>query len=508
MLRRPPRSTHCISSAASDVYKRQGINAEYMGGSLDGIGTAASLDTPAAVVFCPRDGALYVAESAKHRVRRVERSGIVTTVAGTGVAGATDGAGNLALFNEPSGITTDGTSLFVTERLGHRVRKIAYTGTNPRLSSAYTVSTVCGNGTAGAVDGSRTAVRLNQPLGICRGSDGAFYVAESNGRRVRRVDPSGATVTIAGKGTAGSADGDGDDATFGNLVGITSLRDATGGVCLVVADRTNHTLRQIRLKQGASPTAADSWVVQTLAGLAGSSGSSDGSGLVARLNSPRSLATDANGNVLVADGGNHRIRRLHASSGYFPVGVLTGSTEAEPVRLANADGLSPWAGGNPRPFLNCPDLAGGATSDPVTWSFAVPEGVPAFEFTVTLEASTDPYAPVTAVDGDASGGLGSGQVLVRTLAGSANANGFVDGIGTNARFRCLIGLDLDADGNLFVVDGETNSIRRVEPSGLVSTVAGVRGLGSGHVNGAGNIATFMYPTDVAVVPAGTPCTLR
>ena len=122
---------------------------------------------------------------------------------------------------------------------------------------------------------------------------------------------------------------------------------------------------------------------------------------------------------------------------------------------------------------------------------------------MTLEASTDPYAPVTAVDGDASGGLGSGQVLVRTLAGSANANGFVDGIGTNARFRCLIGLDLDADGNLFVVDGETNSIRRVEPSGLVSTVAGVRGLGSGHVNGAGNIATFMYPTDVAVVPAGT-----
>ena len=88
---------------------------------------------------------------------------------------------------------------------------------------------------------------------------------------------------------------------------------------------------------------------------------------------------------------------------------------------------------------------------------------------------------------------------VRTLVGSTTGlDGFIDGVGANARFRCIIGLSLDSAGNAFVADGENNAIRRVTPDGRVSTVAGSTGA-AGYTEGRGNLAALRYPTDVVVV---------
>ena len=475
------------------------------GASRSGLGAAAQLNAPTGIVYCPRDLSLYVTERNGNRVSRIDPAGYVCTIAGTGTAGSSNGTGEVATFNSPVGLATDGQNLFVVEGSGHRVRKISYTGTNPLSAASYTVSIVAGDGTAATVDGLGTGASFNGPHGIAYGTDGALYITEVSGGYVRRLDPATRAVnTIAGTGASGSDDGYGDAATFRKPTGIVALPNRGSGVSLIVAEYDGNAIRQLRLdaEGSASPLSARSWVVQTLAGSAPTSGYANGSGTAARFNAPRLLAADASGNVLIADYSNSALRRLRPTSGFFPLGVTTGdATSTESVVLANAAGLFPVMGSSPRPYLDCPDLAAGATSDPMTWSFTVPSDVTAFEFTVMLEAATDPYSPVEAVDGDDTGGTGTGRVYVRTVAGSiSGVNGFIDGIGTNARFRCLVGLAVDEDGTIYGCDSENDSIRRIEPNGRVTTVAGVVGAGSGHVNGTGNLAKFNYPTGVAVIP--------
>ena len=471
-------------------------------GALDGLGTGATLQFPAGIAYCARDRALYVTEHTRHRIRRVDLSWRVSLVAGTGTAGFADGAGTVAQFNRPTGIASDGSAVYVTDMDGNRVRKISFTGSNPYGAAAYTVSTVAGDGTAAVVDGVGTWARFNRPTGICADADGVLYVADSGGQRIRRIDASGAVATIAGSGAVGNADGTGATASFTNPYDIVGVRSSGGGLCLIVSDVGSHVLRQLRLQDGGSPASPTSWVVQTLAGAAGVTGSANGRGAVARFSRPRQLAADPSGNVHVADTDNNVVRRLRPTSGSFPVGAVSGTASSEPVVLANAEGQYPYAGGDPQPYLSCPDLAGGATSDELTWSFAVPQGVTAFEFTVTLSAQTAPYAPVQAVNGNNTGGKGSSRVLVRTLAGSTTGiDGYVDGVGANARFRTIIGMSLDADGNLFVADGGNNAVRRIEPGGRTSSVAGAIGT-AGYADGRGNVAKFRYPTAVAVAPTG------
>lgn len=471
-------------------------------GALDGSGSGATFQFPSGLAFCARDRALYVAEHARHRIRRVDLSGRVSLVAGTGVAGYADGAGTVAKFNRPTGITSDGVDVYVTDLDGNRVRRLTYTGSNPYGAAAYTVSTVAGDGVADVVDGVGTWARFNHPAGICADGAGALYVTDNGGQRIRRLDSSGAVATIAGSGAIGNANGDGATASFTNPYDITCVRGSGGGLCLIVSDVGSHVLRQLRLQEGGSPASPTSWIVQTLAGAPNVCGDAGGKGGAARFNRPRQLAADASGNVYVADTDNNEVRRVRPTSGFFPVGVIAGTPSTEPVVLANADGFYPVAGGAPQPYLSCPSLAGGATSAPLTWSFTIPQNVSAFEFTVTLSARTDPRSPVEAVIGGNHGDKGSPRVLVRTLAGSTDGvNGYVDGVGVNARFRCIVGMDLDAGGNVFVADAENHAIRRVEPGGRVTSVAGATGTGS-YADGRGHVAGLNYPCGLAVAPAG------
>ncbi|MDW8122619.1 MAG: hypothetical protein RMK62_09950, partial [Armatimonadota bacterium] len=183
------------------------------------------------------------------------------------------------------------------------------------------------------------------------------------------------------------------------------------------------------------------------------------------------------------------------------VGIATGSAPTEPVQLANADGVVPVASGTARPFITYSEaIQPRATSSSRDWLFIVPPGVTAFEFVVLVEANPASSAPVEAT----AGTTGSPSVLVSTLAGStSDASGYLDGVGTAARFAGIFGLAVDAFGNAYIADTANHSVRRLTPSGLVTTVAGSVGVaGSGVTDGVGTVARFDTPTGIAVAADG------
>jgi predicted permease len=272
--------------------------------TLAGNGTPAFLDnaTGALAEFnfplgITTDGAnLYVADQGNHRIRKIAiATGAVTTVAGDGTPGFADNAtGTLAEFNEPEGITTDGTNLYVVDTFNHRIRKIAI--------ATGAVTTVAGNGIAAFLDNATgTMAEFNFPFGIT--TDGSnLYVADEGNERIRKiVIATGAVTTIAGDGNASFADNaDGTMAEFNEPAGIT-----TDGTNLYVADENNHRIRKIVIATGAVTTVAGD----------GTPGFADNpNGALAEFNIPIGMTTDGT-NLYVADQGNQRIRKIAIATG-------------------------------------------------------------------------------------------------------------------------------------------------------------------------------------------------
>ncbi|MCC6442286.1 MAG: hypothetical protein IT210_02395 [Armatimonadetes bacterium] len=469
-------------------------------GGSDGLGAAATFNAPYGLAVNPVDGALIVTDYTGHRVRRVGRDGRVSTIAGTGVAGDANGTGTGATFRNPMGVVVDSSgAIYVSEYTGHRLRKIALTGGDPTVASSYTVSALAGSGSAGYADGVGAGALFNQPSGIAIGGPGLLYVADTSNHRIRLVRDSGEVVTIAGTGVAGFTDGTGATATFNAPYGIVQV-----GSVLVVSDAGGRVLRQLRLRGGGSAAVSSpsGWLVQTLAGLGGVAGDVGGSGTAARFNSPRLLAADGSGQVYIAERGVHKIKGLRPTNGFFPVGEATGSAPSEPVQLANADGVIP---GSALPYIVYEGALGGQeTTEAKSWVFEVPDGVTAFEFTVTVEANTAVWSPPESVSNTGGTGGGSPRVQVRMLAGAANGSfGYLDGLAVQARFNRINGVAVDAAGNLYVADAVNHAVRRVSAEGAVSTVAGDVGIGTdGSNDGFGNEARFSSPSGVAVTPAG------
>ncbi len=208
-------------------------------GTADGTGAAATFSGPKGITT---DGTnLWVVDVAAggSAVRRIViATGVVTTFAGNlGSVGHVDGVGTAALFNNLEGITTDGTSLYVTDRYYNDIRKIDI--------ATAAVSAFVGDYTAypaGYADGAGTAARFNKPMGIT--TDGAsLYVTEYTNQLVRKVDTAtGAVTTLAGtQGSSGTTDGTGAAAKFSSPHGIVAGCDS-----LFVAEYGNSDIRRIR----------------------------------------------------------------------------------------------------------------------------------------------------------------------------------------------------------------------------------------------------------------------
>lgn len=230
-------------------------------------------------------GNVYVADFGNNRIRKIS-AGVVSTLAGTGIAGFNDGAGITAQFWDPEDIAVDTAgNVYVAEYGNNRIRKI----------SAGIVSTLAGNGIGGFHDGANATAQFNNPYGVAAEASGnSIYVADFRNNRIRRITGS-SVATIAGDGVASFNDGAGATAQFSHPTGVAA--DSFGNV--YVADRGNHRIRKI--------TAAG--VVSTIAGN-GTPGFRDGPGVTAQFYFPSNIAVDAFGNIYVADYLNHCIRKL------------------------------------------------------------------------------------------------------------------------------------------------------------------------------------------------------
>ena len=256
-----------------------------------------------------------------------------------------------------------------------------------RITPAGDVSTLAGPaGSTGSADGPRAAARFSSPQGVAVDTAGNVYVADTGNNTIRKITPAGIVSTLAGlAGTPGSTDGTGSAARFDGPYGVAA--DTAGNV--YVADISNSTIRKI------TPAGE----VTTLAGLAGSFGSADGTGSAARFDFPASVAVDRAGTVYVADFSSSTIRKI----------------------------------------------------------------TPAGE--------------------------------VSTLAGLANNYGSTDGPGSAARFLGPLGVAVDAAGNVYVADNNNHTIRKITPAGVVSTLAGLAE-DPGSTDGAGSAARFSFPQGV------------
>ena len=180
-------------------------------GFADGNGTGVKFNAPVGLAVDGR-GVVYVADSQNHRIRKITPDGTVSTVAGTGVAGFADGT-SAAQFNLPTGVAVDGQGVvYVADTQNHRIRKITPAGI---------VTTLAGNGLAGFTDGSGTGVKLNAPLDVAVDGQGVVYVADSQNHRIRKITSDGTVSTVAGTGVAADVDGSDKVAAFDTPCGIT-----------------------------------------------------------------------------------------------------------------------------------------------------------------------------------------------------------------------------------------------------------------------------------------------
>jgi sugar lactone lactonase YvrE len=459
----------------------------------DGLGSAAYFGSPSGSAINPVDGALIVADLGLNKIRRITSSGLVSTIAGTGTSGGTNGAGNVASFVAPTGVAVDASgNIYVAETNGYRIRKIAFNGGDPTQSANYSVTTLTGTGSAGSTDGPNGTATFHGSFQITLDGAGGLYVADSSNNKIRRVDiGSGAVTTIAGTGTAGDTDGNGAAATLNAPRGIVWSNGA-----LFEAEAGGNVVRQLSLTPGASPSSASNWTVQTLAGSA--PGYIDGNGGSAFFHEPIMLTASSSGALFVADSYNHVIRQVTPSTGAFPIGVVGGAGSSAAVALANPTGIEAGdADGNLLSYFLYPNsLASGATSQAMLWNFNIPTGVTAFSFTVTVVAATPVAASL-----DSGTGVASNQVYVRTIAGIPDRTGYADGPASGATFNGEDCTATDAAGNIFVGDTYNSEIRRISSSGTVTTIAGNPN-STALLDGTGDVATFNSVVGVAVTPDG------
>ncbi len=275
-------------------------------GYADGTGAAAQFNPPVGVA-CDGSGNLFVSDYGNRRIRKiVVATGAVSTLAGSGTAGNADGIGTAAQFNTPNGLAYDGNgNLFVADPGNNLIRQIVV---------ATGVVTTLAGGAFGYADGTGTNAQFRNPTGVAYDGSGTLYVAEQGSNAIRRlVVATGVVSTLAGTGSfmGGYADGTGAAAQFNQPAGVAC--DASGNV--FVADVSNSRIRKIVVATG---------VVSTLAGSA--QGFANGTGTAASFNFPTGLAYDGRGNLLVADRGNARIRKVVAATG--AVSTLAGTGTA------------------------------------------------------------------------------------------------------------------------------------------------------------------------------------
>ncbi|MHB8401242.1 MAG: NHL domain-containing protein [Bacteroidia bacterium] len=296
-------------------------------------------------------GNIFISDYWHHVIRKVNTSGIINTIAGNGIAGYTgdNGVATSAEINSPQNISADiFGNIYFADGIGV-IRKVNTSGI---------ISTVAGNGTTGYTGdgGQATAAELNAPVGVAIDTKGILYIADEFNNRIRKVNTQGIISTIAGTGNNGFS-GDGGQATNAEISSPQGLAvDANGNIYLV--DYGNSRIRKVdtlgiistiagtgvngQSANGSVASSAElnfpsgvltdnqgniyisdesndiirqvntSGIINTIAGVGGPSGYSGDGGpaTLAELAGPLSIAFDVFGNLYIADEGNYRVRKV------------------------------------------------------------------------------------------------------------------------------------------------------------------------------------------------------
>jgi formylglycine-generating enzyme required for sulfatase activity len=353
-------------------------------GFADGSGIAARFYNPTGVAV-DANGHVYVADWWNNRIRKIDPSGNVTTLAGSGSQGAVDGQGSSASFYRPVGVAVDANgNVYVGDQYNNKIRKIDPSGN---------VTTLAGSGSQGAIDGQGTAASFNNPQELAVDKSGNVFVCDAGNNKIRKISPSGYVSTLAGSGAQGASDGQGELASFHRPSGVAVGVNGD----LYVADSYNHRICKI------TPIGN----VVTVAGVGnpgwGNGSYADGQGLVARFNSPGGVAINASGIIYIVDSYNHRIRKItpEAGSDTFTFTIIA-SDSASPVKnTAEREFTLPIASYGMA--VSGPDSASGAQYSSLNATqFTVSGGVAPYKWSATALPAT---LSINATTGLVSGNL-------------------------------------------------------------------------------------------------------
>lgn len=464
-----------------------GIITTYAGNGTIGYTGDGGPATQAALAFPPAvavdsAGNLYFSDNFNTRIRKVDAvSQIITTIAGSDNQALGDGGpATAAQIKNCFGIAVDSAdNLYLTDLYYNRIRKV---------NRAGIINTIAGTGRSFAGDGgpaTKAAIDNTYNFSFIDPT-GNFYLTDTYNDRIRKVDPLGVITTIAGDGfnTCGVEAGIGDDSCHGRFAGdggpaITASLNRPSGMArdhagnIYIADRDNNRIRKID----------PSGIMTTVAGngqndanglcLPPSPGIGDGGPATSGcLGGPLSVAVDRAGNLYIADAVNARIRKVDTA------GIIT-----------------TYAGNGERGTSGDGGPATDAALDYIT-------GV-ALDRTGNLYIATFFQNRVRKVDAALSE---DGTHHISTVAGTGTCGFSGDGSPATSAELCIPeGVVVAADGNLYIADTDNERVRKVDTSGIITSVAGGSDPGTYYYGGDGGPATkagFYFPTGVVVSASG------
>lgn len=386
-------------------------------------------------------GSLLIADSLNNRIRKVTSSGIITTVAGSGTAGYSGDGGPAtgAALDSPTSVAVDaGGNIFIADEFNVRIRKVTPGGT---------ISTVAGGQFGYSGDGGpATSASVSLLTGVAVDANDNLFIADSDNNRVRKVTPTGVISTFVGNGSFRFA-GDGGPASSAAFYYPRGMAlDLSGN--LYIADSYNDRIRKV----------TPNGIISTVAGNGTGDNSGDGGPATqAGLLYPSAVAVDASGDLFIADTDHDRVRKV------TPAGIISTVAGSGFVGYTG-DGGPAISAGLYGPIGLATDGAGNL---------------------FIADNQNNVIRKVT------SGGI------ISTVAGNGSQGYSGDGgPAVNAALNLPTGVAADASGNLFIADSGNDRIRKVTPSGTISTVAGNGTVGySGDGGSATSAALALYLGD-------------
>ena len=433
-------------------------------------------------------GNIFIADAGANRIRRVDRAGIIESIAGTGEFGwdGDGGPATSATLTAMSGLAADQNgNLYIADTWADRIRKIDSDGT---------ISAVAGTGEEGRSGDGGPAIeaRLQRPHGVVLDGTGNIYIADTDNHLVRRVDASGTITTVAGTGDAGYA-GDGGPATEAQLHEPRALAiDLAGNV--FIAESRNRTVRKV------DPAG----IITTVAGTGPRGrGRVTGIGTEVRMTRPEALAVGRFGDVYIADAWAGRILRLD-TEGMVTVVVGLGQREFFSPRdvAVDAKGNAYVVFASTHSVVKV-DASGSVTPFAGTGRFGFSgDGGPAAEARLAFPAgvATDDRGNVYIADtSNHRIRMVDSRGRIETIAGTGvRGFGGDGGPATSASFNYPADVAAGVDGSLYVADRRNNRIRKIDSAGIVITIAGNGRTGPAEPGTAAIRSPFRSPSAVGV----------